>query len=101
MLSWGDIAVPFPKNFLQQVKVIFTRIFRVYAIVYTHHFSKLERMGAAAHLNTSFKHFLYFVWEFDLVQPTELDALRDIIQEIQSRYNAQLNRARTESKDRK
>lgn len=74
--------------------MIFTRIFRVYAIVYAHHFAKLENMGAAAHLNTSFKHFLYFVWEFDLVQPAELDALRDIVQEIQARYEAQKGRER-------
>eukprot|EP01039_Chlorochromonas_danica_P009207 gene9207-10167_t len=93
-------SVPFPKNFLSSVKVIFTRIFRVYAIVYSHHFSKLERMGAVAHLNTSFKHFLYFVWEFDLVQPSELEALKDIVQEIQSRYETLLGRARSGSKDR-
>eukprot|EP00981_Chlorochromonas_danica_P015280 scaffold11522_cov239-Ochromonas_danica.AAC.7 len=71
-------SVPFPKNFL----------------------SSLERMGAVAHLNTSFKHFLYFVWEFDLVQPSELEALKDIVQEIQSRYETLLGRARSGSKDR-
>eukprot|EP01031_Cornospumella_fuschlensis_P028418 gene28418-34309_t len=84
--------IPFPKNFLQSVKQIFTRIFRIYAIIYSHHFSKLETMGAVAHLNTSFKHFLYFVWEFDLVSSGELDALRDIVQEIKNRYDSQLVR---------
>lgn len=84
--------IAFPKTFLQSVKQIFTRIFRIYAIIYSHHFSKLETMGAVAHLNTSFKHFLYFVWEFDLVSSGELDALRDIVQEIKNRYDSQLVR---------
>lgn len=55
-----------------------------------------------AHLNTSFKHFLYFIWEFDLVQAGELDALRDIVTEIQGRYESQrqqLVRTRSISKD--
>jgi MOB kinase activator 1 len=86
------VAVPFPKTFLQSIKVIYTRIFRVFAIVYSNHFSKLEEMGAVSHLNTSFKHFLYFVWEFDLLQNNELDALRDIVAEIRSRYEASIGR---------
>eukprot|EP01038_Epipyxis_sp_PR26KG_P015088 gene15088-20301_t len=79
-------ATPFPKNFLNCIKVIFTRLFRIFAIVYSHHFSKLEEMGAVSHLNTSFKHFMFFVWEYDLIQPNELDALRDIIAELRLRY---------------
>ena len=30
-------------------------MFRIYAIVYCNHFSKLESVGASSHLNTSFK----------------------------------------------
>lgn len=66
--------------------MIFTRIFRIFSIIYAHHFAKLEAEGAASHLNTSFKHFLYFVWEFDLIQDNELEALDDIVQEIKNRY---------------
>lgn len=43
-------------------------------------------MGAASHLNTSFKHFLLFTFEYDLVKENELDALHDIVQEIRQRY---------------
>ena len=83
---------PFPKNFVSLVKVLFTRFFRVFAIIYTHHFSKLEQVAGVSHLNTSFKHFLYFVWEFDLIQPNELDALKEIVDEIRSRYQSQLRK---------
>jgi hypothetical protein len=39
-------------------------------------------------LNTSFKHFVFFVWEFDLVAPAELEALSEIVQELQNKYGA-------------
>ncbi len=81
-------AVPFPKHFIPSIKVIYTRIFRIFAIVYSHHFSKLEEIGAVSHLNTSFKHFLYFIWEFNLLQMSDLEALSDIVGEIRSRYEA-------------
>jgi hypothetical protein len=87
-ISSSSTAVPFPKHFLQSMKVIYTRIFRVFAIVYSHHFSKLEAIGAVSHLNTSFKHFLYFVWEFNLQQMSDLEALNDIVVEIRNRYEA-------------
>lgn len=80
------IAAPFPRNFMACLKVIYTRLFRIFAIVYSHHFTKLEELGAVSHLNTSFKHFMLFVWEFDLVQPAEMDALREIVDELRSRY---------------
>lgn len=34
---------------------IFKRLFRVFAIIYCSHFDNIEQLGAAAHLNTSFK----------------------------------------------
>ena len=72
---------------------IFKRMFRVYAHIYHCHFEQVRllnlsvalisvvglglllhfylqvvSMGAEAHLNTCFKHFVYFVMEFDLVR---------------------------------
>lgn len=81
-------ATPFPKTFAQSIKVVYTRMFRVFAIIYCHHFSQLEELGAVRHLNTSFKHFIFFQWEHALVAEKELDALRDIIQELKIRYYA-------------
>ena len=91
-------ATPFPKNFLQCVRVIYTRLFRIFAIVYYHHYPQLEESGAVSHLNTSFKHFIFFIWEYDLVSETEQEALADIIKEIKIRHAAAFpNRIRTAS----
>lgn len=68
------------------MKVIFTRLFRLFAIVYYHHYAALEGIGAVSHLNTSFKHFIFFIWEYDLVSEAEQEALADIIREIKVRY---------------
>ena len=85
----SSAAAAFPKNYLSVVKQIFTRMFRLYAIIYTQHFSRLEEMGAAVHLNTSFKHFIFFVWEFELVDPRELGALSRIVAELRAVYDEQ------------
>jgi MOB kinase activator 1 len=61
-------------------------MFRLFAIIYSQHFSKLEELGAAAHLNTSFKHYLFFIWEFDLVDARELGAIQPIVDELRLQY---------------
>jgi len=80
--------IPFPRGYESVVKQIFTRIFRIFAIIYTNHFSRLEELGAQAHLNTAFKHFMFFVWEFDLVASKELGAIQIIVQELRIKYDA-------------
>lgn len=55
------IGVPFPKTFLSVVKVIFKRLFRVYAHIYHSHFQHIMALGLEYHLNTCFKHFIYFI----------------------------------------
>lgn len=57
----SKIGVPFPKNFLSIAKTILKRLFRVYAHIYHTHFDSIVSLGEEAHLNTSFKHFIYFV----------------------------------------
>lgn len=54
-------GVPFPKNFLSMAKTILKRLFRVYAHIYHQHFPEVVQLGEEAHLNTSFKHFIFFV----------------------------------------
>lgn len=61
------IGVPFPKNFLTIAKTILKRLFRVYAHIYHQHFSEVVQLGEEAHLNTSFKHFIFFVQVFVVV----------------------------------
>ncbi len=53
-------GVPFPPDFVDVVKVIFKRLFRVYAHIYHSHFKNVCSLGEEAHLNTCFKHFMYF-----------------------------------------
>jgi len=57
----SKIGVPFTKNFLSIAKTILKRLFRVYAHIYHTHFDSIVTLGEEAHLNTSFKHFIYFV----------------------------------------
>lgn len=35
-----------------------------------------------AHVNTCYKHFYYFITEFDLVPPKELEPLKDMTEKI-------------------
>ncbi|KAA0186126.1 Mob as tumor suppressor [Fasciolopsis buskii] len=75
----SKIGAPFPRDFLNVVKVILKRLFRVYAHIYHQHFSEVRDLQEEAHLNTSFKHFVFFVMEFDLVQKRELAPLQQLI----------------------
>lgn len=43
--------------------------------VYIHHFDRIAQMGSEAHVNTCYKHFYYFVTEFSLIDPKELEPL--------------------------
>jgi len=77
-----QLGTPFPKNFRRIVEVIFKRLFRVYAHIYHSHFEKIVGLGAEAHLNTCFKHFIYFVKEFRLIDAKELAPLDDLMDSL-------------------
>merc|ERR1711974_3162 len=72
-------GVPFPPCFRKGIKVIYKRLFRVYAHIFHSHFKEMLEQEADAHLNHSFKHFIYFVKEFDLVDAKDLEPLKDLI----------------------
>jgi Mob1/phocein family len=55
-----DAGSTFPSNFMDIIKRIFKRLFRVYAHIYHTHFVEMCNMQAEAHLNTCFKHFIFF-----------------------------------------
>ncbi|ORX87954.1 mps one binder kinase activator-like 1 protein [Anaeromyces robustus] len=80
----SKIGVPFPKSFQNTVKTIFKRLFRVYAHVYHAHFPRIVSLGEEAHLNTSFKHFIFFVQEFNLIDKKELAPLAELIATLTS-----------------
>ena len=67
MLQLDDPAIfpqmygaQFPPNFMEVIRVIFKRLFRVYAHIYHSHFKSVCGLGEEAHLNTCFRHFMYF-----------------------------------------
>lgn len=74
--------VPFPKNFVSICKKILTRLFRVFVHVYIHHFDRLVAIGAEAHVNTCYKHFYYFVNEFELVSQKEFEPLTELTRKL-------------------
>ncbi|KAJ3670243.1 hypothetical protein LUZ60_010567 [Juncus effusus] len=76
------LGAPFPPNFRDVVKTIFKRLFRVYAHIYHSHFQKIVSLKEEAHLNTCFKHFTFFTWEFRLIDKAELAPLNDLIESI-------------------
>jgi len=65
----------FPKNFIGEVKKISKRMFRVYAHIYYAHLGHIKEIDAESHLNTCFKHWYYFVKEFELVSDEDLEPM--------------------------
>jgi hypothetical protein len=74
--------IPFPRTFITLSKKILTRLFRVFVHVYIHHFDRIVSIGAEPHVNTCFKHFHYFVSEFDLIAPKEMEPLGELVKQI-------------------
>ena len=69
----------FPPSFRTICQTIARRLFRIYAHVYHHHLAVVRNFKADGHMNTSLKHFIYFVTEFDLVLPNDLEPLKDLV----------------------
>jgi MOB kinase activator 1 len=67
---------------LATFKVIFKRLFRVYAHIYYAHFDQIVQLELEAHFNTSFRHFMLFVQEFSLIEPKELAPLAQLAEKL-------------------
>ncbi|XP_010124037.1 PREDICTED: MOB kinase activator 1A-like, partial [Chlamydotis macqueenii] len=78
-------GIPFPRNFLSVARTIVKRLFRVYAHIYHQHFDSVMQLQEEAHLNTSFKHFIFFVQEFNLIDRRELAPLQELIEKLSSK----------------
>lgn len=74
--------IPFPKTFQPQCKKILTRLYRVFVHVYVHHFDRIMSIGAEPHVNTCYKHFYYFVTEFQLINEKEFAPLQEMTRKI-------------------
>jgi uncharacterized membrane-anchored protein YjiN (DUF445 family) len=57
----------------------------VYAHIYHQHFTQVVELGEEAHLNTSFKHFIFFVQEFNLIDKRELAPLQELIDRLSTK----------------
>merc|ERR1712110_351813 len=87
---------PFPPNAREILSTIFKRLLRVYAHMYSCHFECLQAIGAEAHLNTCFRHFVVFVNEYALIGRQELAPVQDVIARLMcSRSAPGDGRART------
>jgi MOB kinase activator 1 len=84
----SEIGKDFPKTFMTSAKIIMKRLFRVYAHVYHQHFNEVVQLGEEAHLNTSFKHFIFFVQEFEMIHETELTPLQELILKLTGRTSS-------------
>lgn len=68
---------PFPSTFIDgYMRKVYTRLLRVYAIMYSRCVPSFKEIDAVKHLNTSWKHFYYFVSRYDLVDEKEYKALK-------------------------
>ncbi len=63
-------------------------MFRIFAIIYHTHFKSIELADAVAHLNTCFRHFMFLVYEFKLVEPGELKALPGLTLRMYKEYKS-------------
>ena len=71
----------FPEDFMPVMRILFKKLFRVYAHVYHHHLNEFIKRNAEIHLNTSFKYFGMFVREFGLISKKEEAPLRKLLQQ--------------------
>ncbi|KAI8326242.1 mps one binder kinase activator-like 1 protein [Martensiomyces pterosporus] len=78
-----ELGHPFPQGFKEKVACpILKRMVRVYAHLYWHHYPQIRQVGLATMLNTSFNHFILFVTKFDLVDNSELQAVKDVVKSL-------------------
>ena len=85
---------PYSNNFQQTVRQIFKIFFRIYAHLYHSHFNDFVRLEVESHLNDSFRHFIFFVKEFNLLHAHELPPLQQLISFLEQQVEAQEREAR-------
>ncbi|CAI5449719.1 unnamed protein product [Caenorhabditis angaria] len=80
----SEIGKKFPPIFDEICKTIMRRLFRIYAHVYHCHLNHFKEIKALAHLNTSFKQFVLFANQFELLKREETEPLRGVIESLMS-----------------
>jgi len=77
---------PWPDDFESYITDMFRRLFRIFAIIFHRSFDEIEKLDAVAHLNTVFKHFMFFCFEFSLVDDKETAALKGPVASLMTEY---------------
>ena len=71
--------------------MIIKRLFRVYAHIYHSHFTHIMFLGLEFHLNTCFKHFVFFIDKYQLVEENDLSPLAELIRQFKLRKSIEEN----------
>ena len=93
-------GVSYRKDFEKLIKVIFKRLFRIFAHIYHRHYGEYHSLNVAQNLNNAFKRFILFVMEFELIDSEHLAPLQKLIDlATKKKDDEQLNRIRSRSHD--
>jgi MOB kinase activator 1 len=78
----------FPPDFASfYAKEIYTRLFRIFAVIYHAAVEDIRALGALSHLNTCFKHFFFFGYcQFHLIADKELAALLGLTKRLREDF---------------
>lgn len=76
----------FPERFPEKIIIpMLRRLFRVYAHIYCHHFNEILELNLQTVLNTSFRHFILFAQELNLLKPADYGPLLELVTELRDR----------------
>ena len=69
--------------FLERVQLVYRRLARVFAHIYLEHAEHVSSLGVERLLNSTFKHFVYFGFEFELLeQGADLQPLEPVVRRL-------------------
>ena len=72
----------FPIDFIHIVRRIFRTYFAILAHIYHHHFHDIRALDLHDGLNSLFLHFVYFVQEFALIEPKEMQCVDELVHKL-------------------
>jgi len=72
-------GVPFRPDFLAHCRIVFKRLFRVYAHLYYSHVDNMCQLKVLTHVNTSLKHFISFAFCFNLLSDYDIEPLMPVL----------------------
>jgi MOB kinase activator 1 len=75
-----------PAEFMTYAEDMFRRMFRIFAILFHRLFDELQKIDAHTHLNTVFRHFMFFSFEYNLVGDKETGALAGPVNVLHQEY---------------